>query len=256
MPISAVRYFNVAGLSHAQLAVIMASDLIKQLLVLQEADTRAAELERDLKRIPPEILMLEGRIESEKIRLQETENTIKQQEARRKEMDGEVAAIEAKVIKFKTQQLEVRKNEEYEALTHEIEAAQTRISTLEDQELELLMEIDGAREALKLQQDEVKASIAAYQAQIAALRVQEQACLDSIEEAREHYASANSRTEEKARREYENVKRSGKKAPYVVRIKGDTCNGCHLRISNENLAAVKDLSRVVRCDNCGRIVFA
>ena len=233
----------------------MASELIKQLLVLQEADVRAAELERDVKRIPLEIEVNEDKIQAQRGSLKAAEDAIKVQETQRKQLDSEVEAIEAKIIKFKTQQLEVKKNEEYEALTHEIEAAEAKISELEDQELTILMEIDAAKEALEALKADVSETISSFQSQIAALKQQEAECKAQIDEAREHFKRAVEKTDPRAKNDYDNVKRSGKKAPYVVDLKGNTCNGCHLRISNDNMAAVRDRTRIVRCDNCGRIVF-
>lgn len=233
----------------------MASELIRQLLVLQEADVRAAELERDVKRIPMEIEVIEDKIKAQQSRLQDAEDAIKAQETKRKQLDTEVEAIEAKIIKFKTQQLEVKKNEEYQALTHEIEAAEANISELEDKELTLLMEIDAAKETLEVLKVDVGETVSGFQSQISALKKQEAECREQITEAREQFKSAVAKTDAKAKSEYDNVKRSGKKAPYVVDLKGNVCNGCHLRISNDNIAAVRDQSRIVRCDNCGRIVF-
>ena len=42
--------------------------------------------------------------------------------------------------------------------------------------------------------------------------------------------------------------------PAVVSIKGDTCGGCHLPLSNEERRAVRAGDQLVQCSNCDRIL--
>ena len=57
-------------------------------------------------------------------------------------------AKEADIERFKNQQLEVKKNEEYRALNLQIEQAESDISAFEEKEIELMYAIDAAREAI------------------------------------------------------------------------------------------------------------
>ena len=66
----------------------------------------------------------------------------RQVEADRKKIDLDVQTKQAAIARYKSQQQQTRKNEEFAALNHEIEHAEKEISTLEDSELELMEAYD------------------------------------------------------------------------------------------------------------------
>ena len=64
------------------------------------------------------------------------------------------------IARYRQQQLQTRKNEEYAALAHEIEAAEKIIASVEDRELDLMEELEKLTPQLataeKLHADERK----------------------------------------------------------------------------------------------------
>ncbi|MGH8337985.1 MAG: zinc ribbon domain-containing protein, partial [Gammaproteobacteria bacterium] len=88
---------------------------------MQEADMLRQQLETQLKQTPFELAELDKRVAEEKSALEAKRKALQELEVQRKDFDNRLKLAEAQVLKFKTQQAEVRKNDEYQALSHQIE---------------------------------------------------------------------------------------------------------------------------------------
>jgi predicted nucleic acid-binding Zn-ribbon protein len=122
----------------------MLSPLTEKLLILQDRDLRRLGIEAQLKAIPREIAGVEQRILADRASIEAARTELKDLEVAKKALETEIGVAEQKLGKYRTQQLSVRKNDEYQALGHEIETVQGQIGTLEGQELETMYRIDGS----------------------------------------------------------------------------------------------------------------
>jgi hypothetical protein len=189
------------------------------LLKLQEADVVRSQLETQLKQAPVELAALAKTAAEEKVVFEARRKALQDLEVQRKDMDNRLKLAEAQVQKFKIQQVEVRKNDEYQALSHQIETAEAAVGAIETEELEQMMKIDEAGAALRA-------------AEAAAASV-----------------PAN------WRRAYDTAKSRAKRPPYVAALDDHRCGGCHLRVSNEISEAARHGGKPVACDSCGRVVY-
>ncbi|MGF1484713.1 MAG: zinc ribbon domain-containing protein [Opitutales bacterium] len=228
---------------------------VVKLLTLQTVDLQLQQAQAALRRAPVELEKLATEAAREKAAIEEKEQAFKALEVRRKEIDGALQDAEAQIVKYKTQQLQVKKNEEYQALTHEIETLGQRISGYEEAEIGLMLEIDEAKETLESErtasaerlqgidrervlieenQRKVQGEVADLQAQVAAAR----------EPVASVYLSA-----------YDLSKKRHPRGPYVSPIEEGRCQGCHLKVSGETISALRQPEGPVRCDQCGRVVY-
>ena len=113
-------------------------DSIKNLLVLQDRDRKIRQVKEELSRIPPERAELQGKAASTQGRLDAAKLRVKQIESDRKKLELDVEAKKQQIEKYSLQQFQTKKNEEYRALTHEIEMCKEVITKLEDQQLDLM----------------------------------------------------------------------------------------------------------------------
>ena len=126
---------------------------IRQLLVLQDRDSKAARLEVELESIDPEREKTKRESLASQQVLEQAKQAKMQLEVRRKDLENEVESKKEQIRKYSQQQLETKKNEEYQALTREIEHVRQSISELEDQELELMEEQDAFKAKLDTTKD-------------------------------------------------------------------------------------------------------
>ncbi len=69
----------------------------------------------------------------------------KQIESDRKKLELDVEAKKSQIEKYGLQQFQTKKNEEYRALSHEIELCKEAIIKLEDQQIELMEKAEAAQ---------------------------------------------------------------------------------------------------------------
>ena len=158
--------------------------------------------------------------------------------------------------RFRTQQVEVKKNDEYQALTHQIEQTEADISSLEEREIELMLDIDNAQEEFEAEKAVIEVRIEAQRKEIALLTEREQNLAASVEAARAEVEESRVGIDENFIEQYDRVKKMVKRAPYLPRVEAHKCGGCHLRVSNEVSRGALDAGEPHFCDQCARMVYA
>jgi predicted nucleic acid-binding Zn-ribbon protein len=226
------------------------------LLKLQEADMRRQQLEGQLAQAPRELANLQKKVETEKATFEARKKELQEMEVQRKDIDNQLKSAEAMVLKYKTQQIEVRKNEEYQALSHEIEMAEAKVEGLETQELEQMMKMDEAKKVLAGAEAEYKQRMASLDGEIALVKRREAQTRGELEAQGGAVETAATAVPLIWRTAYERSKqRAAKRPPFVAAIDDHKCGGCHLRTSNEVAEAARHGGKPVHCDNCGRVVY-
>ncbi len=186
--------------------------------------------------------------------LEQAKNKVKQTESDRKTLELEVEGKKQLIARYANQQLQTRKNEEYRALSHEIETCKADIFKIEDQEIALMEQAEAA------QQEVARATQASNQArklmedQLSQLNTREQNLkreLAELEVNREDLAAA---VDESARSRYERLFRS-KGENVVVGVQHGVCGGCHMRLPPQLLVQCQAQQELIACSNCGRILY-
>src|SRR5678816_1349141 len=109
-------------------------DVIEKLLVLQDRDRKILQTRDELAHIGPERQELLGRASGTQSRLEAAKQRVRQIESDRKKLELDVEAKKQQIEKYSLQQFQTKKNEEYRALSNEIENCKKEIVHIEDQE--------------------------------------------------------------------------------------------------------------------------
>jgi len=230
---------------------------LSQLLVLQDRDMRRLKLEAQLQAIPREVAGVEQRIATEKQAIETSRGELKELESRKKLLETEIGSEEEKLARYRTQQMQVKKNDEYQALGHEIETVQGQIGQLEEDELKVLYGIDEARKRFATAEAELRANITGHEERIRSLREREQALTAELETSKGEVEKARGEVDPRHLRVYDRVA-LGQKPPICVPIHQGKCGGCHLKVSSEVESNSRGKSLedgLPTCDQCGRIVY-
>jgi predicted nucleic acid-binding Zn-ribbon protein len=236
----------------------MAHPALAPLLILQDRDGKRIGLETQLKSIPREVAALEQRIAAEKNAIEAARTELKELETRKKLLETEIGSTETKLAQYRTQQLSIRKNDEYQAMGQQITATQVQISELEGKELEIMYSIDEAKKRFATIEAELKANITVHEGRIRTLRERESNVTAELKEAQTLTAEARRPVSEARLRVYDRI--ASRHLPAVVPIHGGKCGGCHLKVSSEVESAARAKTEdpnaaLPTCDQCGRIVF-
>lgn len=232
----------------------MPTPTIEKLLVLQDRDQKRLSLEVQLRAGPRDIAAAEQKIAAEKTAIETARGELQELEVKKKAIEHEIAATEDRLAKYKSQQLLVRKNDEYQALGTEIAHVQAEIGAAEEEELKVMYAIDEAKKKFAAAEAEVKRNIAGHEARIRLLRERETNLRAELQAAQASVAAARSPLDEPTLLLYDRLA-AKPGLPAVVPIHDGKCGGCHLKISSNVDSETRKIDKLVTCDQCTRIVY-
>ena len=223
------------------------------LLILQDRDQHRLAVMTQLKAVPGDVETVKKKIGAEQAAIEAARTELRELEAKRKLLETEIGSAEDKLAKYRTQQLQVRKNDEYQALGHEIETTQAVIGGLEEKELGVMYQIDEAKKRFAAAEAVLKTNIAGHEARLKTLAEREANLKTELQTAEAAVAAARQPLAEPSLRLYDRI--AARQMPVCVPVRSGNCGGCHLKLSSENEAVARKGDKLATCDQCGRIVW-
>ena len=229
-------------------------DEVKNLLIIQDRDQTISKLEKELTRLPGEEEQARRKLAGDNAAVEDLSTKIKENAVATKSLEIDVETRRDTIAKLKLQQYETKKNEEFQALGHEIVRYGEEVEKLEDEELEMM----EAAEKLKADLAEAEEKRTGTQklvddelAQISARRTNVER---ELSETRDDRAQLVSAIEEATLDRYGRIfAKKGDAA--VVPLQKGICGGCHMKVTNATLHNVKTEKAIAFCEQCGRILY-
>jgi predicted nucleic acid-binding Zn-ribbon protein len=229
-------------------------EIIEQLLILQDRDRKILRVTQELAHIGPDRDNLRGRAAATQSQLEAAKLRVKQIETERKQRDLEIEAKKSQIEKYLNQQLLTRKNEEYKALTHEIEMAKEVIFKIEDAEIILMEQAEAAQKEVARATTEAAAAKKLLDDQIGLLDQREANLKQDFAKLIGERGQLASVVDESTRNRYERIFKS-KGENVVVGIEHSSCGGCHMKLPAQILVSCQAQAEIVTCPSCGRILY-
>jgi hypothetical protein len=229
-------------------------EIIEKLLVLQDRDRKLLRTSQELAHIGPERESLKAKAASTQSQLDAAKLRVKQIESERKQRDLEIAAKKSQIEKYLNQQLQTRKNEEYKALTHEIEMAKEVIFKIEDAEIVLMEQAEAAQKEVVRATAEAAAAKKLVDDQIGQLNQREANLKQEFTDLTATRAQLASAVDDPTRSRYERIFKS-KGENVVVGVEHSACGGCHMKLPTQIVTSCRAQAELVTCPNCGRILY-
>lgn len=227
----------------------------KDLLLLHGRDRRIAKLVEELSDLPEDISRVEKKISTENESIEMAVSEWKELESKNNSLEKDILEIAEKISKNKVRQLEVKKNEEYQALENEISLLTELLSGKEDEQIEVLVKIDDAQATALIAQDKITLKVkeleqqkVCFEDRINKVKTEIVDLEKEIEETREIIDTDMLRT-------YDRVKKVVSKPPFLAPLNDQKCSGCNLRVSNDVISTALVEQKLTQCDQCRRIVY-
>src|SRR5439155_1853182 len=115
---------------------------LEQLLVLQDRQQRIKQIETEIGTVPLQRKSLEAQLAASVAAVEVLKQKARHVEMDRKKLELDVGTRAETISRLKTQQYQTRKNDEFQAIGHEIERYENEIRKIEDEELELMVQAD------------------------------------------------------------------------------------------------------------------
>jgi predicted nucleic acid-binding Zn-ribbon protein len=232
----------------------MAFPELVPLLVYQDRDLKRLSLEKQLAALPHDRSSVQRRIGEEQAELERAKQGWREAEARRKALETEIGLLEQKALRLKAQQLEVRKNEEYQALGREIEGVEAEVSAREEEEIAVLYQIDRTREEVAAAERKTAEAVRLLQDRLKLLDETEVNLRTALTAAQAALAEAQTGLSASVLDTYRRLAQR-EALPVVVPLEHNQCTGCHLKVSSGVESDVRTAVKLVCCGNCGRILY-
>src|ERR1017187_9486835 len=129
---------------------------LKALVALQKLDNTIRSLVAEIQSLPGRIAGIENQLAEHIAKVEADQKMLAENQRSRRKRENDIAMLREKISRHKDQMLEVKTNEQYRALLHEIEFHEAEIRKLED---DILMEMIES-EFLEKQLRETQQSLA------------------------------------------------------------------------------------------------
>lgn len=229
-------------------------EIIEKLLILQDRDRRILRVSQELAHIAPERDGLRTKAASTQQSLEAAKLRVKQIETERKQRDLEIEAKKSQIEKYLNQQLQTRKNEEYKALTHEIDMAKEVIFKIEDAQIVLMEQAEVVQKDVARATAEAAAAKKLVDDQIGQLNNREENLKKELAELQAGRAALAGAVDDSTRNRYERLLKN-KGENVVVGIEHSACGGCHMKLPTQIVTNCRAQVELVTCPNCARILY-
>lgn len=227
---------------------------LKVILEIQELDMKMIQLIYLRKKRQSEQEKIDANKASLNLRVTDKENEVLELKKYIRLVEGELNDVLAKVKKLEEQQSAIRKVDEYNAITHEISAADRERLAKEQRLSDMYDKLAAEEEVLKSIQEGLESTTDNAKVMEAEIR-------DSISQINEEGRVLKAQRDELVEQAdvdvfkvYERLLRN-KKDRVVVPLENRCCSGCHIMLTAQHENLVRKGERLVFCEHCSRIHY-
>ncbi len=226
---------------------------IEKLLELQVADKEIRKLQEEVAALPKRVAVIEQKLAGTKAHLEKVRAAAKGDEANRKKFEAAIKDLQSKISKYRDQSLDVKTNEQYKALLHEIQFAEQEVRMNEDRILEVMVNVDA-------RDKEVKAAEAVLKAETAEIEREKEEARRVTAEDQKKLTEWNAKRDslrhgisEDVLRQYERVAKF--RGTGLAEVRDQKCMGCQVMLRPQTYNEVRNGEKVMVCESCSRVYY-
>ncbi|MCR9063424.1 MAG: C4-type zinc ribbon domain-containing protein [Cytophagales bacterium] len=230
------------------------ADKLESLLKLQEIDSKLDELRKlrgdlpeEVQDLSDEVMGIEKRVGRFQSEVDSYNEEIERHRQNKKDSDK-------LILKYKDQQMNVRNNREYDAISKELELQELeiqladkrireieyKIKTKEQEIAETIEKLNNRKEILELKKKELDRLVVESQEE------EEKLLKSSARQAK--------KVEERLFKAYTKIRGGAKNGLAVVAVDRGACGGCFNVVPPQVQADIMDKLKIIICEHCGRIL--
>jgi predicted nucleic acid-binding Zn-ribbon protein len=226
---------------------------IEKLLELQTADKEIRRLQDEVAALPKRVAVIEQKLAGTQAQLEKARAAAKGDEANRKKFEANIKDLQGKISKYRDQSLDVKTNEQYKALLHEIQFAETEIRLNEDRILEVMVNVDARDKEVKAAEAELKAETAEIEKEKEDARRVTAEDQKKLSEWNAKRDSLRHGISEDVLRQYERVAKF--RGTGLAEVRDQKCTGCQVKLRPQTYNEVRNGEKVMVCESCSRVYY-
>jgi predicted nucleic acid-binding Zn-ribbon protein len=226
---------------------------LQNLLELQQTDREILRLNEEIAALPKRVAAIEQKLAGTKGILEQAKAAVKADDGARRKYESAIQDLQQKISKYRDQSLEVKTNEQYRALQHEIDFSQREIRANEDKILELMVNAEAREKQVKAAEADLKAETAEIE------KEKEEARQRTAEDQKQLTGWSAKRNQFRASvpadllRHYDRVVKLRKTG--LSEVRDHKCMACQVMLRPQTYNEVRSGGQVVICDSCQRILY-
>ncbi len=227
---------------------------LEHLIRLQGLDSTVERHRRRVIDIPNLQAALDARLAERAAAVDAVKTRIAASQTARREIEKDLAAVQARLSKFKNQLMEVKTNKEYQAMQKEMSAAEHEIGEQETRMLERMEEADALALELKAADAAQKAELLEIAHARQRLEAESVQVADELRRAADERVSVVAHLSREALALFERIAH-GRKGLAMAEARGGLCTVCHVRLRPQVFNEARRNESIIQCDSCTRILY-
>ncbi|MFO8088216.1 MAG: C4-type zinc ribbon domain-containing protein [Desulfatiglandaceae bacterium] len=227
---------------------------LSRLIDLQAFDKHLMAIANEKRQYPAKLKALDQKITEMHTEVKNAEIELEALKKEHRNMDQEIATIDAKIQKSNDKLSQIKSNKEYQAALKEIDDFQTEKQRREDRSIELMERIEDSERNQAEKISESKELTKAVEKERAQLKKHEQKLEKTFKSFLSQRKALCSDIDDSLLKHYEQLlKRKGGLAVSAV-MKG-VCQCCHLAIPPQKFNELIKGEKMMSCPHCMRIIY-
>jgi uncharacterized protein len=227
---------------------------LENLVKLQSIDSELDELIKVRGALPEEVMDLEDEIVGYQTRVDKQHQELGDMEAGILTNKSAIKDAEKLIKKYEEQQMNVRNNREYDAISKEIELQQLEIQILEKRIKEAYERIDAKNEEISQTQGVLSERTKDLDSKKSELDVITSESDEDEKKLMKDREKAVKNVEDRLLKSYDKVRHNMRNGLAVVPVKRGACGGCFNIVPPQKQAEIREKKKLIVCEHCGRIL--
>ena len=227
---------------------------MERLLTLQEQDLLIVRIETELEDIPARKARELERLQNHQSALQDAVAGVQASQADLHRHELEVQSKKEKIAKLRTQQMSLKTNKEFKAMSDEIEGLERSIRRDEDREIEIMEKIEASGAAMAVQQAALDAEQTDVDADVKVFDARAVALQQELDVLRTGRRALTEGIDPDWLLRYEAILQRRRGAAIVSCANG-VCGGCHMAVPPYQQHEARKQVEMVVCGYCGRMLY-
>lgn len=227
---------------------------LEGLIKLQNIDIELDDLVKIRGALPDEVMDLEDELAGYQTRIEKQNLELGEIEANITANREAIKDAEKLIKRYEEQQMNVRNNREYDAITKEIELQQLEIQILEKRIREAYAKIEAKKgeiaETVGIA-DERKKDLQTKKEELEVITKESEEDERKLSKSRD---SALKNVEDRLLISYEKLRKNMRNGLAVVSVLRDACGGCFNIVPPQKQAEIRDQKKIIICEHCGRVL--
>jgi hypothetical protein len=228
--------------------------VLPSLIHYQQLSLELARLNARLADFPAQIRIIDEEIELASSDLAAAEGAVSDSQKQRRDLEGDLQDLETQKSKYNQQLMQVKTNDAYKAMQHEIAGVDRKIGDVEEKILLLLEEADVTERRVKEERISLEGRRKEAEKRKAAIgddraKVEQEAARVSTE-----LKTAREGLSAEALNLFERIAGS-RNGIALARALDERCQECKVRLRPQAYQLIKKGDNLIQCDSCQRILY-